>query len=158
MTPTDPSRAVVLLGRDGAPDDLDHGLDRAARALGVARLAPARPRHRTGPALATWPFVVEELADGLGRERFSVLARGRDAALGLAVAYVLPHRTEALGLLAPEGRPPAAAVDAAGLTVPTLVWPGGDAAVWVAAVPGARMQAGADDAGRILRRLLAAAR
>lgn len=129
MTPTDPLRAVVVLDPDDVVPD----------------------RSLTAGALA-----LEARADALGRERFAVLARGRAAALGLAVAYVLPHRTEVLGLLAPEGHPPAGAVDAAGLTVPTLVWPGGDAAVWVAAVPGARLQAGADDVDQVLRRLLAA--
>jgi hypothetical protein len=108
------------------------------------------------PSLTAGALALESRADALGRERFAVLARGRAAALGLAVAYVLPHRTEALGLLAPEGHPPAGAVDAAGLTVPTLVWPGGDAPVWVAAVPGAELQPGTDDATQILRRLLAA--
>ncbi|HEX7135877.1 MAG TPA: hypothetical protein VF228_25085 [Iamia sp.] len=136
MTPTDPLRAVLVLHPDDPDDPADVVPDRSL----------------TDGALA-----LEARADALGRERFAVLARGRSAALGLAVAYVLPHRTEVLGLLAPEGPPPTGDVDAAGLTVPTLVWPGGDAPVWVAVVPGAQLQPEADDATQVLRRLLAAA-
>jgi pimeloyl-ACP methyl ester carboxylesterase len=90
----DPDGAPVLYFHGGGDSRLSrHPDDSIAASLGIRLLAVDRcgPSVR-GRTLRGWAGEVEELADGLGLDRFAVLGWSAGGPHALAVAAVLPER------------------------------------------------------------------
>lgn len=98
---------------DGVPAFYFHGLPGSRREgiflhqacvdAGVQLIAPDRPgfglsQSRSGPRLQHWPELVSELADGLGFERFYLLAVSGGGPYALACASLLQARVLGTGI------------------------------------------------------------
>jgi len=106
--------------RDGVPLVHFHGMpgsrlqgqqfDAAATALGVRVIAVDRPgygRSDRAPrrGILDWPDDIEQLADHLGIEGFSISAHSGGGAYALACAYRMPQRVRHLVLLSAAAPP-----------------------------------------------------
>jgi pimeloyl-ACP methyl ester carboxylesterase len=97
----DPAGVPVLYFHGGGDSRLSrHPDDEIAASLGVRLVAVDRcgPSVR-GRTLVRWAREVEELADGLGLDRFAVLGWSAGGPHALAVGAVLPERVTRLALV-----------------------------------------------------------
>ncbi|MCB9641380.1 MAG: alpha/beta hydrolase [Myxococcales bacterium] len=79
-----------------------------AKALGVRVIGIDRPgiglsTPKPGRTILDWPQDIEEIADQLGLERFSVAGVSGGGPYALACAYKIPHRLHAVGSIAGMG-------------------------------------------------------
>ncbi|MBY0122984.1 alpha/beta fold hydrolase [Bacillus sp. S/N-304-OC-R1] len=112
--------------KDGIPVLIFHGTpgskiwftedDEIAKSLGVRLIATDRPGFGTSDrkinrSLADWAFDIQELADGLGIDKFSVIGVSGGGAFAAACAYQIParlHHVSMIASVAPfiNGKPP----------------------------------------------------
>jgi pimeloyl-ACP methyl ester carboxylesterase len=104
---------LYMHGAIGSPHWRSPALDAAVTALGVRYLAVNRPGFGgsdpcPGRTVADYAADVEDLADALGWDRFSVIGVSAGAPFALATAWALPERVVAAAAaspLAPPGSP-----------------------------------------------------
>jgi pimeloyl-ACP methyl ester carboxylesterase len=78
----------------------DHGI----RIIAMDRPGIGRSTFQPNRQLLDWPPFIAELADGLGIDRFSVLAVSGGGPYALATSLAMPKRLEAVGIV--SGAPP----------------------------------------------------
>jgi pimeloyl-ACP methyl ester carboxylesterase len=115
---------LYMHGAIGSPRWRSPALDAAVAALGVRYLVVNRPGFggsdpRPGRTVADYAADVEDLADALGWERFSVVGVSAGAPFALACAWALPSRVVAAAAASPLAPPSFRyGVPAAGFRVP----------------------------------------
>ena len=102
----DPSGAPLINCHGGLSSGLDiRGVEPVARELGVRVISPDRPGigrsdRRPGRTLLDWPSDVVALAGTLGIDRFAALGWSAGGPYAAAIAWALPERVSAAGLVA----------------------------------------------------------
>jgi pimeloyl-ACP methyl ester carboxylesterase len=106
---------LYMHGAIGSPRWRSAALDAAVASLGVRYLAVNRPGFggsdpRPGRTVADYAADVEDLADALGWERFSVIGVSAGAPFALACAWALPGRVVAAAAASPLAPPRSASL------------------------------------------------